>query len=167
MAGKTTNEIVKVKIADLAVKKGEGTLVTIGLGSCVGVSLYDGIAKVGGLAHVLLSDSTQFSNQKKEQNPAKFADTALPLLVKKMEQQGGQKSRLKAKIAGGSKLFGKNSNIIGVGEKNIQMTRQTLEQMGIPVLAEDVGGDYGRTMKVDVYTGDVTISTVGRGEKKL
>jgi len=160
-------ETVKVKIADLAVHKGEGTLITIGLGSCVGIALYDEVAKVAGLAHVLLSDSKLFTNNKKEHNPAKFADTALPLLVQQMEKEGCQKRRLVAKIAGGSKLFGKNSNLMGVGEKNIGMTKQTLGELGIPVLGEDVGGNHGRTMKIDVCTGEVTISTVGRGVKKL
>ncbi len=157
----------KVKIADLAVRKGEGTIITVGLGSCVGVALYDEQSRVGGLAHVLLADSNHFSKKGEKLNPAKYADTALPLLAEQMEREGGSRRRLVGKIAGGSKLFGKNSNIMGIGEKNIEMVRHVLKQMNIPILAEDVGGTHGRTMKINVSTGEVAISTVGRGEKKL
>ncbi len=161
-------ETIKVKIADLAVKKEGGLLVTIGLGSCVGIALYDEQAEVGGLAHVLLSDSKQFMKKPSEKyNPAKFADTALPLLVENMEKLGAKRSRVVAKIAGGSKLFGDNSNVMGIGERNLEMVRKTLKELNIPVLAEDVGGSHGRTMKLYVDTGKVTISTVGRGEKRL
>ncbi len=161
-------ETVKVKIADLAVKQGDGILVTIGLGSCVGIALHDGQPLVAGLAHVLLSDSAQFVKKNPEKyNPAKFADTALPLLVEKMEKMGARRSRIEAKIAGGSKLFGNNSNVMGIGERNVEMVRKTLKELNIPLKAEDVGGNYGRTMKLDVPSGEVIISTAGRGEKKL
>lgn len=158
---------VKVKIADLAVLKDEGLLMTVGLGSCVGIAIYDAGNKVGGLAHILLADSKQFQNRGSNFNPAKFADTAIPLMVEKMEEIGGNKSRFIAKIAGGSQLFSFQKARISVGEKNIESVRETLKQLRIPIQGEDVGGNYGRTLKFYVDTGRVVITTVGRGEKEL
>ncbi len=158
----------KVKIADLAVLKDEGVLITIGLGSCVGIALYDGIARVAGLAHVLLSDSSQFSHKvNTDINPAKFADTAIPNLIQLMEDQGAKKARLRAKIAGGGQLFSFNSNVIRVGDKNIGMVKKKLKEYSVPLLGENVGGNYGRTMKIEVETGMVYIYTVGREEIRL
>ena len=158
---------LKVKIADLAVLKGTGFLITIGLGSCVGIALYDEKFKVAGLAHVLLADSKQFSRRKTELNPAKFADTAIPVLIEEMELQGGNRKYFIAKIAGGGQLFAYNSTVIRVGDKNVEMVKRKLKELSIPLIAEDVGGNYGRTMKIDVTTGKVYISTVGRKERVL
>jgi len=159
---------VKIKIADLGVLKEKGTLITVGLGSCVGIALYDAENKVGGLSHILLSFSHQFAGRSNSFNPAKFADTAIPLLVEKMEKIGGKRSRFKAKIAGGSQLFVfNNSGGPSIGEKNVEAVREILKKMGIPLLAEDVGGNFGRTMRFFVDTGKVLITTVGRGEKEL
>ncbi len=158
----------KVKIADLAVLKGYGALITIGLGSCVGIALYDKKARVAGLAHILLADSSQFTHKKKNDiNPAKFADTAIPTLINLMELQGAEKRRIEAKIAGGSQLFSLNSNIVRVGVKNVEMVKRKLKELSISLTGEDVGGNYGRTMKIDVETGKVSIYTVGRDEKVL
>ena len=157
-----------VKIADLAVLKKDGVLVTVGLGSCVGIALYDDREKVAGLAHILLSDSSYFKN-KADGNEAKFADTAIPVLINNMTKMGCNKNRLKAKIAGGSSLFAfnKKNNEKGVGEKNIEATRITLKKLNIPLISEDVGGNYGRTMRLFADSGKVVISTVGKGEKDL
>lgn len=157
-------ETARVKIADLAALKDDGVLITVGLGSCVGVALYDPATRVAGLAHILLADSTQFKNQN---NPAKFADTAIPRLVEEMVRLGAKPFRLGAKIAGGSQLFSFENNIISVGEKNIQMVRLTLSKLRIPLLAEDVGGSVGRTMKVFARDGRVVIATAGAGEKEI
>jgi chemotaxis protein CheD len=158
------SEIVRVKIADLAVLRGDGLLITVGLGSCIGIALCDNAAKVAGLAHILLADSTNF---KTCDNPAKFADTAIPLLIDKMARFGAKNGRLAAKIAGGSQLFSFENSVISVGEKNIQMTRQTLSRLKIPLLGEDVGGNCGRTMKVYVSEGKVTVTMVGSEERQI
>jgi chemotaxis protein CheD len=157
----------KVKIADLAVLRDQGILITVGLGSCVGVALHDAENKVGGLAHILLSSSCQFGNRSNSFNPAKFADTAIPLLVEKMEKAGGRRIRFTAKIAGGSQLFTFQKTGISVGEKNIEAVRQTLKELEIPLRGEDVGGNFGRTMRFFIDSGKVVITTVGRGEKEL
>ena len=155
---------VRVKIADYSAIKDNGMLITVGLGSCVGVTLYDPYAKVAGLAHILLSDSTLFKNQT---NLAKFADTAIPLLVEDMERLGARKNRVKAKIAGGSQLFSFEKQILSVGEKNIESVRTVLSSLRVPIAGEDVGGKVGRTLKVLAADGTVLVSTVGSGERKL
>jgi len=160
--------MIRVKIADMAVKKDHGIIVTVGLGSCIGIALYDPASKLGGLSHILLPDSTQFKNVNKGNiNIAKFADTAIPNLVATMGKMGANKNRLQAKIAGGSQLFNFDKPSMSVGEKNIGAVILTLKGMGIPILKEDVGGNYGRTMRLFVDTGKVMISTVGKGEKEL
>jgi len=158
------SEQIRVKIADYAVKKDEGMLITVGLGSCVGVALYDSFAKVAGLSHILLSDSALF---KTPSNPAKFADTAIPLLLEQMICLGAKPIRLKAKIAGGSQLFSFERSMTSVGEKNICAVRNVLAALRIPIIGEDVGGSVGRTMKLFVQLGKVVISTVGSAEKEI
>ncbi|MCL5982896.1 MAG: chemotaxis protein CheD [Firmicutes bacterium] len=158
------SEIVRVKIADLAVLKSDGLLITVGLGSCVGIAIYDPTARVAGLAHILLADSTNFKNR---DNPAKFADTAIPVLTGEMTRLGARSGRLLARIAGGSQLFSFENSMISVGEKNIQMVRQTLSRLKIPLLGEDVGGSSGRTMKVYANDGRVTVTVAGGEEREI
>lgn len=159
---------VLVKIADMAVLNDEGVLVTLGLGSCVGIALYDRQTRVGGLAHILLDESQKFCKRGSNSfNPAKYVDTALPLLLKKMESLGASKSSVVAKIAGGSSLFNFNTGQKGVGEKNVQAARQILQDLKIELISEDVGGSHGRTMRFFVETGQVVIKTINMGEREL
>jgi chemotaxis protein CheD len=157
-------DIVVVKIADMAVLKEKGLIITVGLGSCVGITLYDPLVKVGGLAHILLSDSRNFKNQNSF-NHAKFADTAIPLLVKKIEGLGGNKNRLSAKIAGGSQLFSFQKTSFSIGEDNIFAVKKALQAINIPIKGEDVRGTHGRTMRFFIDSGKVIVSTVGKEEK--
>lgn len=159
--------MIKVKISDLAILKGEGVLVTVGLGSCVGIALYDPESKIGGLAHILLPDSTQFKSSLNSFNPAKFADTAIPLLMEKMGKAGANRFSLKAKIAGGGQLFAFQKLGSSIGMKNVQAVKYYLNKYKIPIRGEDVGGFQGRTMRLYVNSGRVVINTVGGTEKIL
>ncbi len=160
-------ETVHVKIADLAVKKDAGVLVTFGLGSCVGIALYDPKAKVGGLAHILLNDSTKFIRPSVNSfNPAKFADTAIPFMIDEMVSLGAKKQNMVAKIAGGASLFNFKTESGNVGEKNIEAVKSVLKEKGIRIGFEQVGGCCGRTMRFFVENGEVTISTAGKGAMK-
>ncbi len=160
-------DTVHVKIADLAVRKDSGVLVTFGLGSCVGIALYDQRAKIGGLAHILLNDSVKFTRPKAASvNPAKFADTAIPHMLDMMVKMGARKTAITAKIAGGASLFNFKSKAGNVGDKNIKAVRETLKNLGLKTVFEDVGGNYGRTMRLFIASGEVTISTSGRGVLK-
>lgn len=160
-------DTVHVKIADLAVKKDNGVLVTFGLGSCIGIALYDKRLKVGGLAHILLNNSENFKRPNVTNiNPAKFADTAIPVLIKEMLTVGAKKDNLEASIAGGASLFNFKSDSGSVGDKNIEAVKAGLKKAGIRIISEDVGGSCGRTMRLFVETGEVTITTAGKGAMK-
>lgn len=154
------NEI-KVGIADLNVVIDPGIIMTIGLGSCIGIALYDRRLKVAGLSHIMLPDSTQFRNVS---NPMKFADSAIPILIEKMEKQGCRKKDIVAKIAGGAAMFkfSDKSIISDIGRRNTEAVRNVLKKLGIPIIAEDTGGNKGRTMIVETSEGKVTLKIVGR-----
>ncbi len=155
-------EDIKVGIADLNLVLDPGTIMTIGLGSCIGIALYDKTLKVAGLAHIMLPDSTQF---KVATNPMKFADLAIPLLIDKMEAKGCKKRNLTAKIAGGASMFNfsDKSIISDIGKRNSESVKKTLKEQGIPIIGEETGGDKGRTMILSATDGKVTLKVVGKG----
>lgn len=157
---------IKVGMADLNLCKSPDMITTLGLGSCIGIALYDPVTKIGGLAHIMLPDSTQMRNNS---NTAKFADTGIEELVKKMVAAGASKTRLVAKIAGGAKMFEVSglSEIGNVGERNAQASRAKLKQMGIPLKAEDTGLNYGRTVELYTETGEFRIKSVGKTIKSI
>ena len=159
-------EIYKVGMADLKVCKAPEGLTTLGLGSCVGIALRDPVTKVGGLAHIMLPDSTKI---KQNSNIYKFADTGIPELVKKLEAAGCSRSRMEAKIAGGPQMFSfQNKNeLLGIGQRNVEATKAALKALNIPIKAEDTGANYGRTVTFDPATGDYEIKSVGRETKVI
>ena len=162
------SETIKVGMADLKLCKAPDSVTTLGLGSCVGVALRDPITKVGGLAHVMLPDSTQFDSS---MNIAKFADTGTKELVRLMVAAGANKSRIVAKIAGGAQMFsiggGKGGSLVAVGERNVMAVKKVLEELKIPILASDTGLNFGRTVIFYPETGDYVIKAVGKGEKTI
>ena len=153
---------IKVGIADLNLVLDPGSIMTIGLGSCIGIALYDKTLKVAGLAHIMLPDSTQFKNNT---NPMKFADLAIPLLIEKMEEQGCKKRNLIAKIAGGASMFNfsDKSIISDIGKRNAEAVKKTLKDKSIPMVAEETGGNKGRTMILQANDGKVILKVVGIG----
>lgn len=157
-------KIIKIGMADLNVANCPDILQTAGLGSCVGVCLWDSVTKVGGLAHIMLPDSAQAHASV---NEAKFADTAIPLLVREMEKYGALKPRIVAKIAGGAQMFSfySGNDIMRIGERNAEAVKETLAAMNIRLLAEDVGGNYGRTIEFYTEDGKLYIRTINVGEK--
>lgn len=160
------SEVIKVGMADLKLCKAPDSVTTLGLGSCVGVAIRDPITKIGGLAHVMLPDSTQFANNN---NIPKFADTGTKELVRQIIAAGGNKSRLVAKIAGGAQMFAfqSKSELVAVGERNVAAVKAVLAQLGIPILASDTGLNFGRTVIFYPETGDFVIKAVGKGEKTI
>lgn len=155
-------EIIAVGIADVKAARNPGKLVTVGLGSCVGIMLHDEVAKVGALAHVMLP-----SSEKIVKNKAKFADTAIPLAIEKMEKLGAQKSRIVAKIAGGARMFSFASGQTFIGDRNVAAVEEALKKNGIRISARDVGGTIGRTLEFDVSSGKVLVKTITRGITEL
>ena len=161
-------EMIKVGMGDLKVCPPPNSITTLGLGSCVGIALYDPVTKIAGLAHVMLPDSTQIRNNS---NKAKFADTGIVELVNQMVRIGANKSRLVAKIAGGAQMFAfsssSKSDMVRVGERNVEATKKALKSLNIRILAEDTGLNYGRTVEFYSDTGEFIIKSVGKPIKKL
>lgn len=154
-------KLISVGIADFKVTTTPDILRTI-LGSCVGVCCYDFEKKIAGLSHIMLptmNDSA--SNQKK------YADSAIPLLIREMERAGASAERITAKIAGGASMFKLIGNGImsEIGKNNVTKVREVLADLHVEIVAEDIGGDYGRT--IDFYSEDGTlkIKSLGKAEK--
>lgn len=159
-------EEIRIGIGEWKIGREPQKLITLGLGSCVGVSFYDRILKIGGLAHVMLPDSSQFPQAP---NPGKFADLALPLLYEAMKDLGAGKGSLQAKLAGGAQMFarGPQNGFLNIGERNVAACEEVLRRLGIPVVAADTGGHFGRTMILDTASGLVYIRTVNSPLKIL
>ena len=160
------SKMIKVGMADLNICHAPDAITTLGLGSCVGVALYDKTTKLAGLVHVMLPDSTQV---RQNQNRAKFADTGIDYLIEMMIAKGAGRARLTAKIAGGAQMFAFNGNsdMLRVGERNVESVKKKLNQLKIPILAEDTGLNFGRTVEFYPETGDFLIKAVGKPAKTI
>ncbi|MBO5425887.1 MAG: chemotaxis protein CheD [Lachnospiraceae bacterium] len=155
------SETIRVGIADMNICQSPNKITTIGLGSCIGAVLYDSKTKTAGLVHIMLPDSTKI---KQNQNKMKFADSGIVLLIEELEKRGIPKSSLKAKIAGGAKMFNFSSStdIGSIGDKNIAAVKSKLKEMGIKIVSEDVGLSYGRTIVFDPDTEELTVIKAGK-----
>lgn len=161
------SEIIKVGMADLNTCVAPNGITTLGLGSCVGIAIRDPQTKIGGLAHIMLPDSTAIRGA--NQNIAKFADTGIRDLVERMEKLGASRRRMVAKIAGGAMMFSfRGASGIGqVGERNVEATIKTLKELNIPIQAQDTGENYGRTVVFYPESGEYHIRAVGRDERVI
>ncbi len=151
---------VIVKVADWAAERGDGVLVTLGLGSCVAIMLHDPQTKTGAMAHVLLPSTSLVRDLT---NRAKFPETAVPLLIERLKALGADPRRLVAKLAGGARMFSQlvTPGTIQMGERNVLASRTALRAAAIPVIREAVGGDRGRSVRFYVKDGRVEIRSVG------
>lgn len=132
---------LRVGVGEYAISVDDVVLVSTGLGSCVGVAISDGAGTVG-LLHVMLPRT----DARPIENPAKFADTGIELLVGEFEGLGVGRDDLVAKIAGGSEMIKFDSRSKSIGERNVEAVRRSLRDVGVPIVGEDVGGDVGRTV---------------------
>ncbi|WP_265111282.1 chemotaxis protein CheD [Halosolutus halophilus] len=153
---------VQVGISELVVSEGDDTLKSYGLGSCLAIALYDGDSEIGGLAHTMLPDGDEAENS--DVKPGKYADTAIRALLRRMVEQGANYTTVEAKIAGGSDMFEFESFGDGVGQRNITAARDELEKLGVPLVAEDVGGDHGRTVEFTPGSGALVVKTSADSE---
>lgn len=148
---------VQVGIAELVVSDGDDTLRSYGLGSCLAVALYEPDSGIGGLAHVMLPNGDEAENS--DEKPGKYADTAIRALLRRMVERGASYVDVKAKLAGGSDMFEFESFEEGVGERNVEAARAELEKLGVEIVAEDVGGERGRTVEFTPGTGTLLVKS--------
>jgi chemotaxis protein CheD len=156
---------IRVAVADLKVAGAESVLTTIGLGSCVAIALHDVASKIGGLAHILLPSQAL---SREQSNIAKFPQTAIPAMLEQMRALGAT-GKTVAKIAGGASMFGSLLPAGGVhmGERNVEATRRVLRELGIPLMSQDVGGDYGRTVFFHTGDGRLVVRSLRAGERVI
>jgi chemotaxis protein CheD len=161
----STTEI-RVKVADYAVGREEQTLITIGLGSCVAILLYDETVRIGGLAHTLLPEESMARDRS---NPAKFPASAVTLLLAEMMRLGADVRRIRAKLVGGASMFANllPAGSINIGDRNVIAARRALAACGIPVVAEDVGSDHGRSVHFFLDDGRVEVRSLKKGNRVI
>jgi chemotaxis protein CheD len=153
-----------VRMGELAASSASGhVLVSLGLGSCIGLALMDRRLGIAGLAHVVLPEAPDLL----QENPRKFADFAVPALIVELEALGARKPRLEAVLVGGAAMFAISSASLDVGQRNEAAVRALLEGLRIPVLATATGGSRGRTIRVDVATTAVTVREAGGKNTEL
>lgn len=160
------NNVIKVGMADMQSSRHPCVITTLGLGSCVGIVLYDPDRKVAGMAHIMLPSSLQARNNN---NVAKFADTAIVRLVEDMVKLGANRKQIVAKLAGGAQMFSLSdaSEIMRIGFRNTIASKEELHKLEIPIIAEDTGGNYGRTIEISSDSGRLMIKTIGHGIKEI
>ncbi len=160
------SEVITVGISDMKLTKGENTLVTFALGSCIGICLYEPILKIGALGHIMLPYSP---NPENEKTPDKYADTCIKRTLEVLSQHNCLKTRLRAKIVGGAKMFDvKGDSAFGnIGARNIEAVKKVLGENRIPILAEDTGLNFGRTVYFRVQNGAVEVKSFNRELKIL
>lgn len=156
-----------VGMGDLRSARPPEKLYTLGLGSCLALVFYDTRAEVAAMAHIMLPKSP--SDAKKAEKPGKFADTAIPKLLEVLEESGADRRRIRAKVAGGAKMFNiaSSSPLMAIGQQNIQAVKEGLKAHGIPLEGEDTGGSRGRSVTFDTTSWTMQVRTIGEGTKTL
>jgi chemotaxis protein CheD len=158
----STPERVKVGIAEYEVTTDGAVLTTSGLGSCIGVAIHDPSVPVAGLLHVMLPTADDMDG-----NPAKFADTGVETLIEALESEGGNPQNMEAKIAGGSDMLDFSESGSGIGQRNAEQVRETLDEYGVSLVGEDVGGDHGRSLRLEGVSGDLIVKSANKESSTL
>ena len=160
-----SSEII-VRVADLRAAAAPGVLMTVGLGSCVAILLYDPTARVAGLAHVLLPSPAL---ARRDAAPGRFPQTAVPRTLELMAELGASPRRVTARLAGGASMFASLAapGTIQMGERNLVACRQVLSLQGIALTGEATGGDYGRTVRLWAADGRIEVTSVAHGVQTL
>ena len=156
-------ERVKVGIAEYEVTTSGAVLTTSGLGSCIGVALTDTETGAAGLVHVMLPSADEMDDD----NAAKFADSGTELLLEEMEAAGASVRNIEAKIAGGSDMLDFSESGSGIGVRNVEQVRETLDSYNIPIVGEDVGGDHGRSLRLESQSGDLVVKSANQNDTRL
>ena len=157
--------IINVGIADLNIARSPDVLATYALGSCVGICLYDDRIKLAGLAHIMLPWSSESSTP--GDNMWRYADTGITELISRMCRNGSSKNKLTAKIAGGAQMFQARSSVFNIGERNVEAVKKVLQTYGIPIIAEETGKNFGRTVFFYSETGLMEIRASAKPTKTV
>lgn len=159
-------QIIDVGIADKKIAKAPVKLITRGLGSCVGVTIYDPGKKIGGMAHAMLPDIDRVTAQV---SPLRFVNYLIKSMVEELENCGCFRKHLEAKLFGGAHMFGflSSESVLNVGDKNVEKARAVLKEMGINIAVDDTGGTFGRTITLNLENGKVLIKTISWGEREV
>lgn len=150
-----------IGIGDFKICKRPDVLVTYALGSCVGICVIDDQTGIAGLSHIMLPDSSTAING--SSTPMRFADTAIPMMIGQMEKMGAMRSRMRSKIAGGATMFAISNDKFNIGERNIAAVKKALMSLRIPIIAEDTGANYGRTVYFYPETGTMEVRSTSKG----
>ncbi len=156
------SSLIIVRIGDFAVARSPVRIKTSGLGSCVGITIYDRKEQVGGLVHAMLPSSKE---DHLESNPAKYADSGIEYIIEEAIKIGASRKRLEAKIVGGASMFPRT--YLNIGERNVKCAKKTLDDLGISLVAEDTGKNYGRTIILDTSTGIIFVKSALQGCKEI
>lgn len=155
-----------VDIADMKIVSGSAhTITTYALGSCIGIAVYDPVAKVGGLLHYMLPEAS-LNREKARDNPFMFADTGIPLLFRAAYKDGALRSRMLIKLAGGANVMDE-SNFFNIGKRNYLAARKLLYRNNLLISSELVGGVTGKTMALHLDTGQVEIKLPGKEVRSI
>jgi len=158
---------ISVGMGDIAVGKCPTILFSLGLGSCIGLVLYSPKDKIAAMAHIMLPESSSKPKEASEK-PGKYADTAVPALIYELEQLGITTKSLKAKMAGGAKMFATSkAPAMTIGEKNIAKVMEMLDKFKIPIEGKDVGGNKGRSVRFYTETCTLEVKTIGSKPKAI
>jgi chemotaxis protein CheD len=159
-------EAIVVRVAELRAGRGEVVLATLGLGSCIAIVLHDPVAVIGGLAHILLPSR---SLSRAGDNPARFPQSAIPRLLEEMVALGADPRRMVARLVGGASMFANlvPAGSMQMGDRNVIASREVLHQLAVPIVAEAVGGQEGRSVWFHVAEGRLLVRSVGHGVQTL
>ena len=162
------SDLLAVGISDYKISSAPETLVTYALGSCIGTSFYDATTKIGGLSHIMLPENLRKATASKSDR-MKYADTALEDMLQELIRRGARLGSIKAKIAGGANMFNfsENSLLDTIGARNIEAVKSELRRLNIPLIGEDTGKNYGRTVYLDLGDGVMKIQSLGKNVSSL
>lgn len=159
-------KIIEIGMGEMKISESPAKLITRGLGSCVAITLYDPVKKIGGMAHAMLPD---IEKVKLKSNPIRFVNYIIKKIVEDLEKQGCSKERLVVKLFGGAHMFGfiTSESILNVGEKNVSTAKAVISELGLKLSVEETGGTFGRTTEFNLETGKVLIKTIAWGQKEV
>jgi chemotaxis protein CheD len=158
--------LIEVQMAQMKISEAPAVLVTKGLGSCLGITFFDPVKKIGAMAHPMLPD---FNNARVKSNPSRFVNSVIKQAVEEMEKRGCPAARIVVKMFGGAHMFSfiNTDSVLNVGQKNIEMALVTLRELNLKVSGQEVGGTFGRTISLNLNDGKVLVKTVSWGEKEV